>query len=107
MLIATEPDDPHADMVVAALGERDVPVFRFHPEEFPIEVAISIEHSGTRWSAEIRGPKRSVRLEDVRSAWLRRPRPPSACRLTRPMQFGVSRSAPMQEGLRACIAGGT
>ena len=74
MLIVTEPLDAHADFVISALKQRDVPVFRFHPEEFPVHAQISIGGgSGTTWSAEIRTPLRSLHLREARAAWLRRP----------------------------------
>jgi hypothetical protein len=76
VLIVTEPFDVHADYVINELKRRDVPVFRFHVEDFPIEARISISGTGTEWSGEIRTPLRSVRLEDVRAAWLRRPGDP-------------------------------
>jgi hypothetical protein len=76
VLIVTEPLDIHADFVVSDLNKRGVPVFRFHTEDFPAGSQISICGSGTVWSAEIRTPLRSLRLQDVRAAWLRRPGDP-------------------------------
>jgi glutathione synthase/RimK-type ligase-like ATP-grasp enzyme len=76
-LIVTEPDDPHADVVIHRLHEMGVPVFRFHPEEFPLAAAVSIQLTGDRWTAEIRNDRRSLRLEEARSAWLRRPGQPA------------------------------
>src|SRR5438309_2073413 len=77
VLIVTEPDDPHADVVIERLNRMGVPVFRFHPEDFPVAANISIEIAGDRWTAEIKNAHRSLRLEDTRSAWLRRPRRPA------------------------------
>jgi hypothetical protein len=76
VLIVTEPRDVHADFVINELKKRDVPVFRFHVEDFPVDSRISISGSGTEWSAEIRTPLREVRLADLRAAWLRRPGEP-------------------------------
>ena len=76
MLIVTEPFDVHADFVIGELKKRDVPVFRFHTEDFPVGSQISISGAGTVWSAEIRTPLRSLRLTEVRAAWLRRPGDP-------------------------------
>jgi hypothetical protein len=76
VLIVTAPLDVHADFVINELKKRDVPVFRFHTEDFPAGSQISISGAGTMWSAEIRTPLRSLRLEDVRAAWLRRPGEP-------------------------------
>lgn len=76
MLIVTEPFDVHADFVIGELKKRDVPVFRFHTEDFPVGSQISISGAGTAWSAEIRTPLRSLQLPEVRAAWLRRPGDP-------------------------------
>ncbi len=35
VLIITNEYDIHADAVVLELYKRDVPVFRFHPDDFP------------------------------------------------------------------------
>jgi hypothetical protein len=53
VLIVTEPFDVHADFVIAELKKRDVPVFRFHTEDFPVGSQISISGAGAVWSAEI------------------------------------------------------
>jgi len=84
VLIVTEPRDVHADFVVEELRKRDVPVFRFHAEDFPVGSQISISGSGTAWSAEIRTPQRSVRVQDVRAAWWRRPNEPVVDSALRP-----------------------
>jgi glutathione synthase/RimK-type ligase-like ATP-grasp enzyme len=76
VLIVTEPLDVHADFVIHELKKRDVPVFRFHTEDFPVSSQISISGAGAVWSAEIRTPQRTLRLADVRAAWLRRPGAP-------------------------------
>jgi hypothetical protein len=77
VLIVTGPLDIHADFVINELKKRDVPIFRFHPEEFPFGSQISIRGAGAAWTAEIRTPLRSLRLADVRAAWLRRPGAPA------------------------------
>ncbi len=94
VLIVTEPLDVHADFVISELKERRVPVFRFHTEEFPANSQISISGAGTTWSAEIRTPLRSLRLQDVRAAWLRRPGDPVAGSALRPesREFAVQQA---------------
>lgn len=84
MLIVTEPRDIHADFVINELRKRDVPVFRFHAEEYPVGSQISISGAGTVWSGEIRTPLRSLNVEDVRAAWLRRPGDPIVDSALRP-----------------------
>ena len=94
VLIVTEPLDVHADFVISELNKRDVPVFRFHTEDFPVGSQISISGTGTVWSGEIRTPLRSLRLEDVRAAWLRRPGDPVADPALRPeiREFAVQQA---------------
>lgn len=105
MLIVTEPFDVHADYVISELKRRDVPVFRFHPEEFPVGSQISISGAGTAWSAEIRTPQRSVRLPDVRAAWLRRPGDPVVDPAVRPesREFAVQQARSTLTTLYALI----
>jgi hypothetical protein len=52
VLIVTEPLDVHADFVLSELNKRDVPVFRFHTEDFPVGSQISISGAGTVWSGD-------------------------------------------------------
>jgi hypothetical protein len=94
VLIVTEPLDVHADFVISELKKRDVPVFRFHTEDFPASSQISISGAGTAWSAEIRTPLRSLRLDDVRAAWLRRPGDPVIDHTVRPeiREFAVEQA---------------
>jgi hypothetical protein len=82
--IVTEPMDVHADFVIGELKKLDVPVFRFHAADFPASAQISISGSGSAWTAEIRTPQPSLRLRDVRAAWLGRPGEPVADSALRP-----------------------
>jgi hypothetical protein len=43
LFIATDSTDAHADRVVTALKDRDLRVFRFHPEDHPQRVAVAVE----------------------------------------------------------------
>lgn len=105
VLIVTEPLDVHADFVIRELKERGVPVFRFHTEDFPANSQISISGAGTVWSAEIRTSLRSVRLRDVRAAWLRRPGEPVADSAVRPesREFAVQQARSTLTALYALI----
>jgi len=105
VLIVTEPRDIHADFVVGELRKRDVPVFRFHTEDFPAAAQISLRGAGQEWSAEIRTPRRSVRLEDVRAAWLRRPGDPVVDPALRPeiREFAVQQARSTLTALYALI----
>src|SRR5215217_4127517 len=74
VLIVTNDHDEHADAVIEELHHRDVPVFRFHPEEFPDAYSISIEIQDGRIDGEIRSEHRQVAFRDICAAWYRRSR---------------------------------
>jgi glutathione synthase/RimK-type ligase-like ATP-grasp enzyme len=74
ILIITNDHDEHADAVIRELNARDVPVFRFHPEEFPHACSLSLDIREGRVQGEIRSGSHAVALEDVCAAWYRRAR---------------------------------
>ena len=73
VLIISNDDDSHTDAVVLELNKRNVPVIRFHPEEFPHACSISIEIQDGEISGEIATASRTVALKDIGAAWYRRP----------------------------------
>src|SRR5919112_1483435 len=74
VLIITNDHDEHADAVIAELDRRAVPVFRFHPEEFPDACSISLEIRDGRIDGEIRNARDRVAFHDICAAWYRRSR---------------------------------
>jgi glutathione synthase/RimK-type ligase-like ATP-grasp enzyme len=72
VLIITNELDEHADAVIFELHKRNVPVFRFHPEDFPHACKISIEIQDGRIEGEISNEYRSVAFKDICAAWYRR-----------------------------------
>jgi glutathione synthase/RimK-type ligase-like ATP-grasp enzyme len=74
VLIITNDDDVHADAVIEELNRRDVPVFRFNPEQFPHSYSISIEVRDGYIDGEIRTTDQRVALNDICAAWYRRSR---------------------------------
>jgi glutathione synthase/RimK-type ligase-like ATP-grasp enzyme len=74
ILIITNDHDEHADAVIRELDARDVPVFRFHPEEFPHACSLSLEVQDGRVRGEIRSGSDAVALDDIGAAWYRRAR---------------------------------
>ncbi|MGH3342457.1 MAG: ATP-grasp ribosomal peptide maturase [Carbonactinosporaceae bacterium] len=74
VLVATNLDDPTADIVIKELHLRGVPVTRFDSADFPADLTLSA-HMGTgrRWQGRLGTPTRTVRLEAVRSLYYRRP----------------------------------
>lgn len=73
VMIITNEHDNHADAVVLELLKRNVPVLRFHPEDFPHECSISIEIQDGSIEGEIATTRRTVALKDICAAWYRRP----------------------------------
>ncbi|WP_327369191.1 ATP-grasp ribosomal peptide maturase [Streptomyces sp. NBC_01217] len=75
VLVVAEQLDASADMVVDQLNQRDVPVMRFDSADFPQKVSVTARHDPavTGWEGTLDDGHRSVRLEDVRSVYYRRP----------------------------------
>ncbi|MFB7176898.1 ATP-grasp ribosomal peptide maturase [Streptomyces sp. NPDC056257] len=75
VLVATEANDPTADMVIAQLNRRQVPVVRFNPADIGDALTVSARY-GIR-SAQTAGrmltPSKAARLDDVRAVYWRRP----------------------------------
>jgi len=86
VLVVTEPLDITADMVIAHLNERGVPVVRFNPAELPVgELTISARFGGcpasTPVAGQLRTSSRTADLEHVRAVYWRRPTWPTFERL--------------------------
>ncbi|MFJ1994127.1 ATP-grasp ribosomal peptide maturase [Streptomyces asiaticus] len=78
VLVLTRPTDATADLVIAELNERGVPVHRLDPGDFPeaLTVAARIGPDRTPWPGVLRGQHRDLSLADVRSVYYRRPAAP-------------------------------
>jgi glutathione synthase/RimK-type ligase-like ATP-grasp enzyme len=74
VLVITNDHDEHANTVIEELDRRGVPVFRFHPEEFPDICSISLEIRDGRIDGEIRNAHQRVAFHDICAAWYRRQR---------------------------------
>src|SRR2546423_2260566 len=74
VLIITNDHDSHADHVIRELHRREIPVFRFHPEDFPRACSVSIEVHDGHIDGEIKNAHHRVALSDVCAAWFRRSR---------------------------------
>jgi len=72
VLIITNDHDEHADAVIAELTKREVPVFRFHPADFPHSYSVSIEVEEGRVQGELRSSDDRVAFDDICAAWFRR-----------------------------------
>jgi hypothetical protein len=72
VLIITNDHDEHADAVSGELAKRGVPVFRFHPADFPHLCSVSIEIEQGRVQGELRDSDGRVGFDDICAAWFRR-----------------------------------
>lgn len=71
--------DASADMVVDRLNQRGVPVMRYDAAEFPQALILTATHTanGPGWRGILDNGDRSVRLEEVRAVYYRRPGRPT------------------------------
>ena len=72
VLIITNDHDEHADAVIGELTKRKIPVFRFHPADFPHACSVSIEIEDGRVQGELRNSDHRVAFDDICAAWFRR-----------------------------------
>jgi glutathione synthase/RimK-type ligase-like ATP-grasp enzyme len=72
VLIITNDHDEHADAVIAELTRREVPVFRFHPADFPHACSVSLEIEDGRVQGELRTSDQRVTFDEICGAWYRR-----------------------------------
>lgn len=86
VLVVTEPDDITANMVIAELNRRRVPVVRFNPADIGDALRVSARFgTGPAVPAgEVRTPSRVAALEGVRAVYWRRPVWPDFRQLAKP-----------------------
>lgn len=75
ILVIADTTDTTADDVCAVLAARDAPVFRFDTADFPGRSQLRAELDGVTWRGELVRDGDRVSLDDVRSVYVRRPRP--------------------------------
>lgn len=75
VLVLTGPKDATADLVIAELNERGVPIHRLDPGDFPESLVMSarIGPQQSAWGGGLRGKHRYLDLGQVRSVYYRRP----------------------------------
>ncbi|MGW6600642.1 ATP-grasp ribosomal peptide maturase [Streptomyces sp. NPDC055036] len=75
VLVLTGPKDATADLVIAELYERGVPIHRLDPGDFPESVIVSarIGRQQSAWGGGLRDEHRDLDLGQVRSVYYRRP----------------------------------
>ena len=74
-MVLTNLEDPTADLVIAELYDRAVPVVRFDAGDFPTTLSCSVTVGGSarQWEGSVRTPTRSADPGAVRSLYYRRP----------------------------------
>ncbi|MEU0989274.1 ATP-grasp ribosomal peptide maturase [Streptomyces sp. NPDC005953] len=78
VLILTCEQDVTADMVVAQLHKRGVPLVRFDPVDLPGEATLSAEYVRGEFRGYLSMGGRVVSMDGLRSIWVRRPGEPAA-----------------------------
>ncbi|MFD7611514.1 ATP-grasp ribosomal peptide maturase [Streptomyces sp. NPDC059828] len=78
VLILTCRQDVTADMVVAKLHERGVPLVRLDPADVPGEAALSAEYVQGDFYGHLSTEGRLLSMSALRSIWVRRPGEPAA-----------------------------
>lgn len=73
--VATEADDPTADVVIRELNRRGVPVVRFNPADIGDELAVAARFGGVSAApaGKLRTASRTAELTGVRALYWRRP----------------------------------
>jgi ATP-grasp ribosomal peptide maturase len=75
VLVLTQQLDFHADIVIAELNRRSIPVVRFDTADFPLRATL-IAHSQTgSWNGAIVTEHRTIAFDQIGSIWYRRPTP--------------------------------
>ncbi|MEU3299997.1 ATP-grasp ribosomal peptide maturase [Streptomyces sp. NPDC006678] len=78
VLILTSRQDVTADMVIAKLHDRGVPLVRLDPADLPGEAALSAEYVQGDFYGHLSTDGRLVSMGALRSIWVRRPGEPAA-----------------------------
>ncbi|MET8026702.1 MvdC/MvdD family ATP grasp protein [Streptomyces avermitilis] len=103
VLILTAEQDVTADMVVAQLHERSVPVMRLDPADLPGKAVLSADYAHGDFDGHLSVNGHVLSMGGLRSVWVRRPGEPAAhaphpspwlTAETRQALFGMLYSAP-------------
>jgi len=76
ILIVSQKFDPHVDIIIQQLHERQIPFARFNTEDFPLKSSLTILFEGIRHSEELAFPNNpEIKGSDITAVWYRRPAP--------------------------------
>ncbi|MDC2961307.1 ATP-grasp ribosomal peptide maturase [Streptomyces gilvifuscus] len=73
VLVVTSLYDPTADVVIAELHDRDIPVVRFDSGDFPASLSVEAEISQDGVRGRLQTPSRTADLGNIRALFYRRP----------------------------------
>lgn len=76
VLILTEQQDYHADVIVDRLVLRGVKPYRFHTADLPLSASLNLTLNGGLWEGYFENSSGRLNLDTVHSAWYRRPANP-------------------------------
>lgn len=75
VLVLTQQLDAHADLVIAELNQREVPVMRFDTADFPQRATLVARNTRGSWEGTLETSDRSLELGQIASILYRRPTP--------------------------------
>ncbi len=75
VLVLTQQLDAHADLVIAELNRREIPVMRFDTADFPQRALLVARNARGSWSGTLVTQSRTLELEQIASILYRRPTP--------------------------------
>src|SRR5260370_21437648 len=75
VLVLTQQLDFHADLVIAELNRRFVPVVRFDTADFPLRATLIARSQAGSWVGTIVAQDRSIDFDQIASIWYRCPTP--------------------------------
>jgi len=76
ILVVSTKFDPHADIIIQQLHERQIPFARFNTEDFPPNSSLTVLLEGTQHSEELTLPNNpQIKGSDITAVWYRRPAP--------------------------------
>lgn len=86
VLILTEETDEHTNIMVPRLVKRGVRPLRLHTADIPLTATLDIALSNDRWEGYLECSSGKVCLDEIRSAWFRRPGNPDLSRSALPVE---------------------
>jgi ATP-grasp ribosomal peptide maturase len=75
VLVLTQQLDFHADIVIAELNRRSIPVVRFDTADFPLRAMLTAHSQTGSWDGAIVTEHRTIGFDQLGSIWYRRPTP--------------------------------